>query len=33
MNGMSAGFDPHPYNIAANMAMQPGASIPQGIRR
>ncbi|EED19904.1 bZIP transcription factor (AtfA), putative [Talaromyces stipitatus ATCC 10500] len=33
MNGMSAGFDPHPYNIASNMAMQPGAPIPQAIRR
>ncbi|CRG85954.1 Transcription factor atf1 [Talaromyces islandicus] len=34
MNGMSAGFDPHPYNIANNMAMQPGGPIPaQAIRR
>ncbi|KAJ9296776.1 transcriptional regulator family: bZIP [Paecilomyces variotii] len=33
MNGMSAGFDPHPYNIAGSMAMPPGAQIPQGIRR
>jgi ATF/CREB family transcription factor len=29
MNGMSAGFDPHPYNIANSMAMQPA----QGLRR
>lgn len=34
MNGMSAGFDPHPYNIANNMAMQPGGHMPtQAIRR
>ncbi|KAB8232822.1 hypothetical protein ETB97_000139 [Aspergillus alliaceus] len=34
MNGMSTGFDPHPYNIPGNMGMQPGAPIPaQGIRR
>lgn len=34
MNGMSAGFDPHPYNMPNNMGMQPGAAIPaQGIRR
>lgn len=34
MNGMSTGFDPHPYNIANNMAMQPGGPIPaQAIRR
>ncbi|EAW09707.1 bZIP transcription factor atfA [Aspergillus clavatus NRRL 1] len=34
MNGMSAGFDPHPYNIPSNMGMQPGAPIPtQGMRR
>ncbi|BAE57832.1 bZIP transcription factor [Aspergillus flavus] len=34
MNGMSAGFDPHPYNIPNNMGMQPGAPIPtQGLRR
>ncbi|KAH3615352.1 hypothetical protein KXV56_000451 [Aspergillus fumigatus] len=34
MNGMSTGFDPHPYNIANNMGMQPGAPIPtQGMRR
>jgi ATF/CREB family transcription factor len=34
MNGMSAGFDPHPYNITNNMAMQPGAPIPaQAMRR
>ncbi|KAH8692657.1 putative bZIP transcription factor [Talaromyces proteolyticus] len=34
MNGMAAGFDPHPYNIANTMAMQPGAAIPaQAMRR
>ncbi|KAL1962088.1 hypothetical protein VTN77DRAFT_616 [Rasamsonia byssochlamydoides] len=34
MNGISGGFDPHPYNIANNMAMQPGGPIhAQGIRR
>ncbi|KAE8352591.1 Aft1 HRA domain-containing protein [Aspergillus coremiiformis] len=34
MNGLSAGYDPHPYNIPNNMGMQPGAPIPaQGIRR
>ncbi|PCH08277.1 Transcription factor Jun [Penicillium occitanis (nom. inval.)] len=33
MNGMSAGFDPHPYNLASNMAMQPGAPMAQAIRR
>ena len=34
MNGMSAGFDPHPYNMPNNMGMQPGAPIPaQSIRR
>ncbi|KAF7596432.1 hypothetical protein BBP40_001739 [Aspergillus hancockii] len=34
MNGMSAGFDPHPYNIPSGMGMQPGAPIPaQGLRR
>lgn len=34
MNGLSTGFDPHPYNIPNNMAMQPGAQIPtQGVRR
>lgn len=34
MNGMSAGFDAHPYNIPNGMAMQPGAPIPaQGLRR
>ncbi|OJJ51589.1 hypothetical protein ASPZODRAFT_127684 [Penicilliopsis zonata CBS 506.65] len=33
MNGMSAGFDPHPYSIASNMGM-PGGPIPaQAIRR
>jgi ATF/CREB family transcription factor len=33
MNGMSAGFDPHPYSIANNMAMQPGPMPAQAIRR
>jgi len=38
MNGLSTGFDPHPYNITNNitnnMGMQPGAPIPtQGMRR
>ncbi|KAJ5155598.1 hypothetical protein N7492_008401 [Penicillium capsulatum] len=34
MNGMSAGFDPHGYNMPSNMGMQPGAPIPaQGMRR
>jgi ATF/CREB family transcription factor len=34
MNGMSAGFDPHPYSMANNMAMQPGGPMPaQAIRR
>ncbi|BCR85648.1 bZIP transcription factor atfA [Aspergillus chevalieri] len=33
MNGMSSGFEPHPYNIPNNMAMQPGAPMPQSIRR
>lgn len=34
MGGMSAGFDPHPYNIANNMAMQQGGPIPaQALRR
>lgn len=33
MNGMSAGFEAHPYNIPNGM-MQPGAPIPaQGLRR
>lgn len=34
MNGMSTGFDPHPYNMPNNMGMQPGAAMQaQGIRR
>lgn len=34
MNGMSAGFDPHGYNMPNNMGMPPGAPIPaQGMRR
>lgn len=34
MNGLSTGFDPHPYSIPNNMGMQPGAPIPtQGMRR
>jgi ATF/CREB family transcription factor len=33
MNGMSAGFDPHPYNLAGTMGMPPGAPMPQAIRR
>ncbi|OKL60392.1 hypothetical protein UA08_04036 [Talaromyces atroroseus] len=34
MNGMSSGFDAHPYGIPNNMAMQAGAPIPaQALRR
>ncbi|KAI9041243.1 bZIP transcription factor atfA [Aspergillus affinis] len=33
MNGMSTGFEPNPYNIPNNMGMQPGAPMPQGVRR
>ncbi|KAL4897068.1 bZIP transcription factor [Aspergillus ambiguus] len=34
MNGMpTGGFDSNPYNLPGNMGMQPGAPMPQGIRR
>ncbi|KAJ5228306.1 hypothetical protein N7489_009014 [Penicillium chrysogenum] len=33
MNGMSAGYDHHGYNMPPNMGMQPGGIPTQGIRR
>ncbi|KAJ5793620.1 hypothetical protein N7457_000219 [Penicillium paradoxum] len=33
MNGMSAGYDPHGYNMPPNMGMQPGGIPTQGMRR
>lgn len=33
MNGMSAGYDHHGYNMPPNMGMQPGGIPTQGMRR